>query len=82
MRTRSFHSAVVEFELGKVLYGDGRRLAREIVGVVFGGDLHLRIGIDADEALRGGAVGAVGLEPDAALDGIDGVLEAGELRRR
>ena len=43
----------------------------EIVGLVLFRHLHLGVGLDLDETLGGGAVGAIGVQPEAAADGGD-----------
>ena len=57
-------------------FGVGIRLfGREVGGLVTVGGLHLLVGADADEAIGGGAVDAVGFEPHARFDGGGDVLD-------
>ena len=58
---------------------DGGLFGGEIVGVVLLGHVDVGVAADLDEALGGGAVGAVGIEPEAAADG-GGVVVDGEGR--
>ncbi len=66
---------LVELQLGRGLDRHRGRLDRKIVRAVLFRHLHLGVGLDADEPLGGGAIGAVGLQPQAALDGVGVVLE-------
>ena len=71
----------IELDLGHRLHGDGGGSGAPVIGIVGLRHLHLGVGFDADEALGGGAIGAVGFQPEAALDGV-GVVLIGEKRAR
>ena len=65
----------VEFQLRRRRDRDHRRLVGKIVGIVGLGDTHLGVGLDADQTLGGELVGAVRIQPQKALDGIDAVFK-------
>ena len=55
-----------KLSFGRLLGVHGGFFAGEIVGLVLLRHLHLRVGLDLDEPLGGGAIGAIGFEPEAA----------------
>ena len=64
--------------LGGASRATSRLLGRKIVRIVGGRHLHLGVGLDADEPLGGGAVGAIRFQPQPPLDGVGDVLEGDE----